>query len=153
MLEPHRNSYTFVKDKNNKFIYNDKSCLLSILSIHVNDLLKLSDVYLTINDVKIYPTCITSNNDESKHKTIMWEFSTIRDNLRNIILPESEEEQLLLRLENTFKYNSLKAISFIKNVSIQETQNCIFTLDLQIELNFTSRKKIDTIDAFQTYYI
>jgi hypothetical protein len=149
MLESRSNSYTFIKDKNNKFVYNEM-CLLSILSINVNNLLKLSDIYLSINNVKIYPTSELSQNDKSK--TIMWEFRTIRENLNKIVIPESEEEQLLLRLENTFKYNSLKAISFIKDVTMEETHNCIFTQDLHIELNFTSRKIIDSIDAFQTYY-
>ena len=113
MLESRSNSYTFIKDKNNKFVYNEM-CLLSILSINVNNLLKLSDIYLSINNVKIYPTSELSQNDKSK--TIMWEFRTIRENLNKIVIPESEEEQLLLRLENTFKYNSLKAISFVKDV-------------------------------------
>jgi len=150
MLESRSNSYTFIKDKNNKFVYNEM-CLLSILSIHVNNLLKLSDVYLSINDVKIYPTNIVSSESDN-HKTFMWEFRTIRENLNKIVIPESEEEQLLLRLENTFKYNSLKAISFIKDVTMEETHNCIFTQDLQIELNFKSRKIIDSIYSFQTYY-
>jgi hypothetical protein len=149
MLESRSNSYTFIKDKNNKFIYTEM-CLLSILSINVNNLLKLSDIYLSINDVKIYPTNITSSGNSSK--TIMWDFRTIRENLNKIVIPESEEEQLLLRLENTFKYNSLKAISFVKDVTMEETHNCIFTQDLHIELHFNSRKIIDSIDAFQTYY-
>ena len=84
-----------------------------------------STIFMCINQVNIPPT-FTDN------KIFSWDFEIIRENMRNIIIPESEQEQLLVRLESTFAYNSLRAISFYNDITSEQLNNSVFTLDLDI---------------------
>jgi hypothetical protein len=130
----------------NNYEYKNTS-LISFLSIqrpksfssYSNSDSTQSTIYMCINDVNIPPT-FTDN------KIFSWDFEIIRENIRNIIIPESEQEQLLMRLESTFAYNSLRAISFYNGLTPDQLDSSVFTLDLAIRFKVIVVEKPNPIN-------
>jgi hypothetical protein len=117
-----------------------------ITSIKIKRVKFTKKIYMIVNDVKLPPT-------ESTKQYWIWDIRTIRDNIFELD-PETDEDVLLKRLENTFVYNGLRSIQFYSNVSNEELKSSIFTDELDIKFmlhvdtNYTSPKKIEAIEHY-----
>ena len=75
-------------------------------------------VFINFNEVLIKPT--SQNGNE-----YYFDFTEIRNNLRDIV-PNSDEENNLYRLEDAFSYNSLLAYDYYTYLPNQVFHNSIF---------------------------
>lgn len=104
---------------------------------------KISNIKLIINDVEIKPTSISDD-------FWIWDVYTLRNDIRDLF-PETDEEVLLKRIENTFVYNGLRAIQFYNGLTHDELANSIFSLELDIYFNFTAINSPKYLDIIETY--
>lgn len=137
---------TNVNNKNSDFVVYKYQNKCVITSIKIKRVKFTKKIYMIINDVKLPPT-------QSTKQYWIWDIRTIRDNIFDLD-PESEEDVLLKRLENTFVYNGLRSIQFYSNVSNEELRSSIFTDELDIKFmlhfdtNYTFPKKIEAIEHY-----
>jgi hypothetical protein len=107
--------------------------------------LKHTDIQLYINGVNIKPTSQTN-------KWIIFDVESIRNHCRDV-LGETVEENDLYRLENTFVYNSLKAMSYYTSLSHDILSKTIFSDELEIYFKVSSKYQIGSIDVTEEYVV
>ena len=96
--------------------------LFTSLKVVKNEKEKLKKICLSINKVDILPTSETEDR-------YVFDVKILREYNRDVF-GFTEEEHELIRLETTFVYNSLKAISHYKNASTDLLSNSIFSDEL-----------------------
>lgn len=134
---------TYKLDKRNDFKFRN-ICLLK--SIKINKNREIRNISMIINDVEIKPTKINANN-------VIFDIELMRKHMRDV-LGMDDEENNLIRLETTFVYNDLQAMSFYKNVDHKILKNYLFVNeDLQITFKVTAAKIPDYLDAEEQYII
>lgn len=102
-------------------------------------------VHLVINGVKFSYT-------KSTNKFYVFDIAVIRNICRDS-LGMTEEENNLIRLENTFGYNSLSAMSHYKTIPIDTLNNSIFSEDLEIRFELEGKNLPQTIEVVETYIV
>ena len=65
----------------------------------------------------------------------------------------NEEENNLIRLEQTFVYNSLSSMSHYKNIPVSTLDNAIFSEDLEIKFKLDGPLQPSAIDVTETYIV
>jgi hypothetical protein len=134
---------TYKLDKRNEFKFRNV-CLLK--SIKINKNREIRNISIIINEVEIKPTKINANN-------VIFDIELIRKHMRDV-LGMDEEENNLIRLETTFVFNDLQAISFYKNVDHKLLKNFLFVNeDIKITFNVTAAKIPDYLDVEEEYII
>jgi hypothetical protein len=134
---------TYKLDKRNDFKFRN-ICLLK--SIKINKNREIRNISMIINEVEIKPTKINANN-------VIFDMQELRTHMRDV-LGMDEEENNLIRLETTFVYNDIQAMSFYKNVDHKLLKNYLFVNeDLQITFKVTAAKTPDYLDAEEQYII
>jgi len=108
--------------------------------------IKSAKISLSINGVDFNPT-------ETTKKYWVWDIKTIRDKCRDILFPEDDQESNMKRIEANFVYNGLKSIQFYSNLSHDDLQNSIFSIDLDINFKLESDHKPKFINGIQTYIV
>lgn len=106
---------------------------------------KHSEILLYINGVELKPTSETRN-------LVIFDVLKIREHCREV-LGETVEENELYRLETTFVYNSLKAMSHYSKISTELLANSIFSDDLEIYFKVISKHSIPSIDVQEDYVV
>lgn len=106
---------------------------------------KHSEIILCINGVDIKPTSETRN-------LAVFDVSKIRSHCREVF-GETPEENDLYRLETTFVYNSLKAMSHYTKVSTDLLANSIFSDELEIYFKVICKHSIPSIDVQEDYVV
>ena len=112
--------------------------LFTSLKVVKNEKERLKKICLCINNVDILPTSETAYH-------YVFDVKILREYNRDVF-GFTEEEHELIRLETTFVYNSLKAISHYKNASTDLLSNSIFSDELEIYFKVAC----STIPAFIT---
>ena len=134
---------TYKLDKRNDFKFRN-ICLLK--SIKINKNREIRNISIIINDVEIKPTKINANN-------VIFDMELMRKHMRDV-LGMDDEENNLIRLETTFVFNDLQAISFYKNVDHKLLKNFLFVNeDIKITFNVTAAKIPDYLDVEEEYII
>jgi len=98
--------------------------LFTSLKVVKNEKERLKKICLCINNVDIIPTSETAEH-------YVFDVKILREYNRDVF-GFTEEEHELIRLETTFVYNSLKAISHYRNSSTDLLSNSIFSDELEI---------------------
>lgn len=106
---------------------------------------KHSDIIICINGVDIRPTSETRN-------LAVFDVSKIRGHCREVF-GETPEENDLYRLETTFVYNSLKAMSHYSKVSTELLSNSIFSDELEINFKVICKYPVQSIDVQEDYIV
>jgi hypothetical protein len=65
----------------------------------------------------------------------------------------TEEENNYIRLEQTFMYNSLSAMSHYKNIPLDILNDAIFSEDLEIRFIVEIKNQPLTIEVNETYIV
>ena len=134
---------TYKLDKTTNFKFRN-ICLIKTLTIKKNKDIK--DIYMVVNGVTIKPSKTSSNS-------VFFDFKKIREYMRDL-LGLDEDEVLLSRLENTFVYNDLKAMSFYKSVDHTLLKNYLFSNDeLNIVFNVIAAKLPNYLDVEEEYIV
>ena len=102
-------------------------------------------ISLSINGVKF-----SSTKDTNKY--IIFDTKEIRNSCRDV-LGMTEEENNYIRLEQTFMYNSLSAMSHYKNISLDVLNDAIFSEDLGILFIVETKNPPLTIEVCETYIV
>lgn len=141
-------TFDFTRDA---FLVYKNTCLLKTLSIKVpKELINLykkkniNPYYICINGVDVAPSSCTNTK-------LIWDFEVIRNNLRDVI-PITKEENDLLRLEETLKYNSASAQEYY-SLPFETLMNTVFTSELQIGLRPSFKNFPPKIEAEETVYL
>ena len=123
--------------KDNSYPFGNKISLFTSIKIAR---VKSSKITLSVNGVHFNPTEITK-------KYWIWNVKSIRDKCRDILFPEDDLESGMKRIEANFVYNGLKAIQFYSNLSHDDLQNSIFSIDLDIDFHLDSDHKPKIING------
>ena len=130
------------------FLVYANTCCLKILKI------KVPKYILNSKEIRVpYVLCINGIDVEPSERTsnyLIWNFESIRNEIRDII-PLSQRENDLIRLEETLAYNSVMAQKFY-SVDLKELMNCVFTSELQIGLKPNFKDFPPSIEAEETVY-
>jgi|688.fasta_scaffold120906_2 hypothetical protein len=102
-------------------------------------------ISLSINGIKF-----SSTKDTNKY--IIFDTKEIRNSCRDV-LGMTEEENNYIRLEQTFMYNSLSAMSHYKNISLDVLNDAIFSEDLGILFIVETKNPPLTIEVCETYIV
>ena len=136
---------TQTSKKNDIVVYKyQNKCVIT--SVKIKRVKFTKKIYMVINDVEIPPT-------ESTKQYWIWDIRKIRDDIDELD-PETDEDVIFKRLENTFVYNGLRSIQFYSNVSNEELKSSIFTDELDIKFvlhidsNYIAPKKIEAIEHY-----
>uniref|UniRef100_A0A6C0HDV6 Uncharacterized protein n=1 Tax=viral metagenome TaxID=1070528 RepID=A0A6C0HDV6_9ZZZZ len=95
---------------------------------------------------------ITFSSTKDTNKYIIFDTTDIRNHCREV-LGLTEEENNYIRLEQTFMYNSLNALSHYKNISLDILDNAIFSEDLEIRFIVEIKNPPLTIEVCETYIV
>jgi hypothetical protein len=102
-------------------------------------------ISLSINGIKF-----SSTNDTNKY--VIFDTAAIRNSCRDV-LGMTEEENNYIRLEQTFMYNSLSAMSHYKNIPLDILNDAIFSEDLEIRFIVEIKNQPLTIEVNETYIV
>lgn len=102
-------------------------------------------ISLSINGIKFPHTTVTN-------KYVIFDSAAIRNSCREV-LGMTEEENNYIRLEQTFMYNSLSAMSHYKNIPLDILDNSIFSEDLEIRFIVDIKNPPSTIEVNETYIV
>lgn len=83
---------------------------------------------------------------------VIFDVADIRNACRDA-LGMNEEENNLIRLEQTFVYNSLSSMSHYKNIPVNTLDNAIFSEDLEIKFKLDGPLQPSAIDVTETYIV
>ena len=123
------------------FVYSN-TCLLSLLTIKKPNELKSKDVSLSINNVMIPCTRQTSTE-------WTWDMHHVRELLR-----DAYDNNLMLKLDATLTYTSLRAMPHYTSIPGEAFQSSIFTEGLVIQLHVPPKfKSIKQIEVVEEVYV
>jgi hypothetical protein len=144
----------FISYKMNTTSQRDFNCLLKeqykfkntslFTSLKVKKI-KDTAISIIINGVK-FPYSKKTN------AFVIFDVADIRNACRDA-LGMNEEENNLIRLEQTFVYNSLSSMSHYKNIPVSTLDNAIFSEDLEIKFKLDGPLQPSAIDVTETYIV
>jgi hypothetical protein len=134
---------TYKLEKRTEFKFRNV-CLLK--SLKIKKTREIRNIVMVINGVQLKPSKTNANN-------LFFDIEPIRTHMRDV-LGMDEEENDLIRLETTFVYNDLQAMSFYKNIDHKLLKNYLFiNEDIQITFKVTAAKIPDYLDVEEEYII
>jgi hypothetical protein len=134
---------TYKLDKRNEFKFRNV-CLLKGLKIKKTR--EIRNVTMIVNDIEITPTKTNANN-------FIFDIENMRNHMREV-LGLDEQEHNLIRLETTFVYNDLQAMSFYKNIDHKKLKNFLFVNEeLKITFKVSAARFPDYLDVEEEYII
>ena len=137
------NIRTYKLDKRTNFKFRNV-CLLK--SIKIKKTREIRNIIMIVNGVEINPTKINANN-------VIFNIEDMRNHMREV-LGLDEEEHNLIRLETTFVYNDLQAMSFYKSIDHKKLKNYLFVNEeTQITFKVSAAKIPDDLDVEEEYIV